>query len=136
MTIQWTAVGFNYYIIAYQLKYFPGNIFVNTYVTALADLLGYLIGGTFMYKHIGIKHTLSTCFSIGTIGSILIILNANSPFFPVFVLIGQFGIASGFCIVWIANIEVFPTLFSVTAFGICNFVSRFVTIFAPNVAEA
>jgi len=133
--MQWTCVSFNYYLISYQMKYFPGSIFVNSYASTVADVLGYTMGGVVMYKYLGLKIAMFTSFTISTIGSILIIIYADSSIFPLFVLIAKFGIASGFCIVYVCMADLFPTLFAVTAFGICNLVSRFATIFAPNLAE-
>ena len=54
---------------------------------------------------------------------------------PIFVVIAKFGISGGFTIVYVCNSDVFPTLFCSTAIGICNFASRLLTIFAPQVAE-
>mmetsp|Transcript_19610 Transcript_19610/g.14066 ORF Transcript_19610/g.14066 Transcript_19610/m.14066 type:complete len:164 (+) Transcript_19610:1276-1767(+) len=117
------------------MKYFPGSIFVNSYASTIADVLGYTFGGMLFYKLLGLKLALFSCFCISTIGSILIVIFANSSIFSLFVLIAKFGIAGGFVIVYVANADLFPTLFSVTAFGSCNTISRFATIFAPNLAE-
>jgi len=50
-------------------------------------------------------------------------------------MVAKFGIASMFNIVYIANAHIFPTLFSATALGVCNFAARLATIFAPLTAE-
>jgi len=58
----------------------------------------------------------------------------NVWLFPFLVLFASFGTASCFNFVFMAHSQLFPTLFSATAIGICNFVARFATIFAPEVA--
>jgi hypothetical protein len=54
---------------------------------------------------------------------------------PVFITLAKGGIAANFTIVYIASAEIYPTLFSATALGINNFFARFITIFAPGIAE-
>jgi len=117
------------------MKYFDGNIYVNTYTSATGDMLAYSLAGFVIYRKLGFKPGILLCYSLAIIGSILIIIYADSKAFPVFVLVAKFGIAGAFNIVYVGTPNLFPTLFTVTAFGICNFVSRFATIFAPNLAE-
>ena len=47
----------------------------------------------------------------------------------------KFGIAACFNLVYVANQHLFPLIAVATSFGVCNVVSRIVTIFAPDVAE-
>ena len=51
------------------------------------------------------------------------------------VLLAKYGISAALVIIYVAHPKMFPTLFSVTSLGIVNIVSRFMTIFAPMVAE-
>jgi len=54
---------------------------------------------------------------------------------PIFVTLAKFGISSAFVIVYVATVDVFPTLFCATAIGFCNFFARVATILAPLIAE-
>ena len=54
---------------------------------------------------------------------------------PIFVVFAKFGISGAFVLLYSSTVEVFPTLFSATALGFCNFFARIITIFAPLVAE-
>jgi len=54
---------------------------------------------------------------------------------PYFVVLAKFGIASGFVILYVSTVDVFPTLFCATALGFCNFFARILTIMAPEVSE-
>ena len=51
--------------------------------------------------------------------------------FPALVLVAKFGIAAAFNINYVSNSVLFPTLFTATAMGFCNFWARFVTILSP-----
>jgi|LakMenE18May11ns_1017448.scaffolds.fasta_scaffold9018395_1 hypothetical protein len=70
-------------------------------------------------------------------GQIVFVEKSDLPsyIFPVLVLIAKFGTSAGFNISYVANAEVFPSLFQGSAMGICNFVARSFTIFAPVIAE-
>ena len=74
-----------------------------------------------------------------SIGGILILIwgkdSTNILVFPSLVLFAEFGMALAFNQLYSIHGHVFTTLFSATAMGICNFISRFATIFAPEVAE-
>mmetsp|Transcript_38691 Transcript_38691/g.28051 ORF Transcript_38691/g.28051 Transcript_38691/m.28051 type:complete len:212 (+) Transcript_38691:929-1564(+) len=130
----WLSISFNFYLISFQMKYFPGNLFTNTYAAGIADLLGYLFGGV-IYRKCGLRKSLITCYIFSFIGSMLIIFLNDSSWMSTFVLITKFGITSSFCILFLSIVDVFPTLFTATAFGICNFFARIGTIFSPSLAE-
>mmetsp|Transcript_13169 Transcript_13169/g.9227 ORF Transcript_13169/g.9227 Transcript_13169/m.9227 type:complete len:152 (+) Transcript_13169:532-987(+) len=96
--------------------------------------MAFLLAGPF-YKRLSLKPALVSYMTLTTVGSILILLFSETSAFPVFVLMARFGLACSFCSLYIANADVFPTLFSATAFGACNFIARFATMFAPTLAE-
>jgi len=60
----------NYYILAFYLKYFPGNIYENTLYMIGADLLAYLVSGTLM-KKTDLKRSLVLAQVISIFGSSL-----------------------------------------------------------------
>jgi len=61
--------------------------------------------------------------------------NGDKWAFPVLIMFATFGLASLFNLVYVTHGHIFPTLFSATAMGVCNFVARIATCFAPVVAE-
>ena len=97
----------------------------------------YIISGWAIGK-IGVKRTQLIFFTLSTVGGALILTSTQeSDFvFALFVLIAKFGISGAFNGVYIGNVELFPTLFAVTAMGIVNLVARVSAIFAPLAAEA
>ena len=54
---------------------------------------------------------------------------------PCFVLLSAFGCCALSIVAYTATMQMFPTLFSATAMGICNFVARLITMAAFVIAE-
>jgi MFS family permease len=139
MIIIWMAASFNFYLINFQLKYWKGNVYVNSYIYSLASVVAYATSG-FVYQKIGGRLSFIIYFTLATIGGLLICLfgygeNLAGWVFPCLVLVASFGIASAFNLVYASHSATFPTLFCASAMGICNFVARVATIFAPEVSE-
>lgn len=123
-------------MIIFYLKYLPGDIYNNSLSSAGTDLIASLVGGA-MYTRLGIKKSFTLLWTISTLGGVIIIFLGNNATFamPIFVVITKFGISACFIIVYVATVDVFPTLFAATALGFCNFFARVLTIVAPQVAE-
>lgn len=114
----------------------PGDVYNNSMASSGSELLAYILGGI-LYNKIGIR--LAFCFSylISVVGGAMILFwGTNNPqLMPIFVTLAKFGISSGFVIVYVSTVDVFPTLFCATALGFCNFFARVATILAPLIAE-
>lgn len=152
MAVVWLTSSFNYYLVSYLLKYFPGSIYMNSAISVCSELMSLAFSGI-VYKAIGIKNCLILFLGISAIGGLSILVyhfttntfgdqqeesltgGTNSYLFPALVLIAKFGTSSGFNLAYVANAEVFPSLFQGSSMGICNFFARSFTILAPVVAE-
>jgi MFS family permease len=136
MCYMWASTSFSYYMISLYMKYLPGNIFVNTIASGSGEFIAYALGGI-LYSLLGIKKAYSLLYAISSVGGILILIvgTDSETWMPVFCLISKFGVAGCFTICYISNSHVFPTLFCATAIGICNFASRFLSIFSAEIAE-
>ena len=101
-----------------------------------SELLAYILGGI-LYKKVGIRLEFTISFLISVLGGLMILFwGTNNPqLMPIFVTLAKFGISSGFVIVYVSTVDVFPTLFCATALGFCNFFARVATILAPLIAE-
>jgi len=101
-----------------------------------SELLAYILGGI-LYKKVGIRLAFTISFLISVVGGLMILFwGTNNPqLMPIFVTLAKFGISSGFVIVYVSTVDVFPTLFCATALGFCNFFARLATILAPLIAE-
>ena len=138
MCLNWLAASFCFYLISYELKYLPGDIFKITYFSGASDLIANLTAGL-LIGFVGLKPTLFLANLFAAIGSLLIILwgwHATGVWtLPILVLITKLGISTLFTAVYLGNALLFPTLFTATSMGICNIFARSATIGAPEVAE-
>ena len=138
MTLQWITAAFCLYLITYQLKYLPGDIFHNAYAAGSADLLASALGG-FLFKYAGIEKALLICNILGSTGALLICLwgwtATEGLILPALMLLTKLGTSSLMMVVYFGNNHLFPTLFGATSMGICNVFARIATIGAPALAE-
>jgi OCT family organic cation transporter-like MFS transporter 4/5 len=133
----WLSVSFGYYLISFQLKYIEGDLFLNGAVSSISEVCADALAGVFISR-IGLKRVLQASYSISLIGMIMLIIdphNKNNIVIASYVLGSKFGISSAFNTAYCANPMVFPVSIVATSLGICNFLSRLGTIFAPVVAE-
>lgn len=131
----WIVAAFDYFLINFQLKYIEGDIYTNTIVSSVSEVIAYLTSGA-LYERIGTKISFVGSFIIAIIGSLLLITlgDSNKTLIPVFVLGSKFGISGSFNVVYLAN-TLFPPIYSSTTFGVCNFVARLASMLAPQFAE-
>lgn len=136
MAYMWAMCSFCYYMIVFYLKYLPGDIYSNTFASSGTDCLSVVTSGI-IYKKLGVRKTFTFLLIFSVIGSLLIIFfgEKNEAFMPFFVVVAKWGISGSFIVVYISMVDIFPTLFLATAFGMCNFLARVLTIVAPQVAE-
>jgi len=74
--ITWSLGSFNFYMLTFFAKYFPGNLFINQIVFAISDLTAFITAGIIssrlrVYKSYIIGNTL------GFIGGLLFIFYAD-----------------------------------------------------------
>ena len=143
MSLSWSTASFNYYMISFLLKYFPGDIYLNGLMSSASEITAYAVGGI-LYQKIGVKKGFFISFGIATLGGFgMIIFERFTHFFsdnpvkgpvwifPSLVLLSKFGTAAAFNINFVSNIDLFPVLFSTTALGFCNFAGCVFTVLAP-----
>ena len=104
MTIFWTTSSLNYYLMIFYLKYIPGNIYVNTTLSCVADLLGYTGSGIVMDKF-GVKLSFIISFLLASVGGLFLVIffNAEGALIAIFVLFAKSGIALAFNISYLAT---------------------------------
>ena len=92
MTVFWSAGSFNYYIITFYLKYIPGNVYVNTSLSCIAEVLAY-IGSGLLMNVFGVKLSYICAFILAATGGILLVIffNAEGALIAVFILFAKFG---------------------------------------------
>ena len=164
LSVQWTTSSFGNYLLLYLNKYLSGTIYINYYYDGLSGIIGFFIG-KFLYSNCRLKISFIVSYIISIIGGLGIFLfeaeiispyafgDDPSPYphgskkdkewhlakiVPWFTLIAKIGATitcSNAFQATFGDPKVFPNLKRATAAGICNFVARFATIFAPLVAE-
>lgn len=144
MSFSWLASSFNYYMVVFLLKYFPGNVYINSGVSSLSECAACVLAG-FIYAYFGVKKAFISQYALSTIGGLGIVIyevsvgfysgdssaSSNGWLFPVLVLVAKFGISAAFTLNYICMMDLFPVLFASSAYGFCNFLARVFTIFAP-----
>jgi len=136
MVIIWVSGSFCYYLISYQLKYIEGDLYLNSIVSSISEIIAYVISGL-LCKRLGLKLSLRLSLLAAFFGMICLILfdNANRYIIAFFILGSKFGISAVYNIAYIGNTELFSLKILATSYGICNLVSRIATIFSPFIAE-
>jgi len=99
--------------------------------SSIADNIGTVLSAI-LYDKFGVKNAFLTCLIFTLTGGAMILLfHAYTSWMPLFIMVGKMGTSSTFNLVYLSNSDLFPTLFSATAMGICNFFARLSTIAAP-----
>ena len=137
MILCWTASSFSFYLINFLIKYMPGDIYFNSVVSGMAAV-ALLIEGKLQQK-LDLRGGLAFSYFQAFVASILLCFFDKQTdrvfFYALVLLLAKSGanLAIGFS--YAIHLELFPSHFVITSFGICNFFCRGITIFAPMVAE-
>ena len=104
MTVFWTSGSFNYYIMTFYIKYIPGNIYVNTCLSSIAEVSAYF-GAAYVMKAFGTKLSYIISFILAAAGGIFMVIffNADDLLIAVFVLFAKFGISFVFNLSYLAT---------------------------------
>ena len=136
MSYLWAAAAFSTYLLYFYIKYLPGGLYQNAIALSLASIVGSFSAGYIIQKT-SIKTAMTILMGAALLGALLILFvgERHQELMPVFIVITKVGSSGFFTCCYQATVDVFPTLFRGTAFGICNFIARFLTTFAPILAE-
>jgi hypothetical protein len=66
----WLMSAFNFYLITFYLKYFPGNIFQSSMVFAISDMVAFFLSGTIL-KYVKVGRALRLSFAVSWVGGFL-----------------------------------------------------------------
>lgn len=146
----WMTCSLNYTLISFLLKYFPGSINFNSMMSATSELVGTMASGL-MLIWFDARLCLRVSYLLSAVGGMLMLSflkqtnfyhteqhtfsTAQMLQFGGLVLIVKFGNSAAFNILYCVTSSMFPTLFSITAFSISNFLARSCTFFSPQIAE-
>ena len=131
----WCTAVFNYYLISFYIKYFPGNLFVNSLIFASADLFSYMTSGIIL-NLTNTRICMWLTHSTTIIGATLYLLfNSNYILLPISILLCRVGNSMTFNTVYVTHNRLFPPYLLTSTFGLLNLSSHILTIPAPILAE-
>jgi MFS family permease len=134
-TILWSCSAFNFYLLTFFLKYFPGNIYENSFFFGIADFIAYA-GSGLLLKRTNVVTALYIAFLIDFTGGILYIMfHNNLALVPIIICICRGGVTMTYNIGYVSPKELFPTLFIATVYGQVNVFAHIIACLAPMVAE-
>lgn len=118
------------------MKYLPGDIFDNLITAGISEIFATFATG-YAYTYLGTTHGFTASYLSAIFGVFgLLFLGYRYPtFVPVFLFALRVGLNMGLNLFGFMNVNVFPTVFTASALGICNFFARLATIFAPQIAS-
>ena len=136
----WSITSFAFYLGKFQLTHVAGDIFKNSFFSSIADTIGHPFGFV-VYRNMKTRFAFALLFGMSALGSFpLLFSEAASQDYRDIVVPGclfvmNFGIAAAFANLYMGHMDLFPIVFSTTSMGICNFIARTLTVFAPIIGE-
>jgi hypothetical protein len=133
----WIYAAFNYYLIGYYVKYFPGDIFTNFLMMTGAEIISPIVLYFFQRKFI-VKYT-SRYILIGcSIFSLAYMLNESYgevAYVPFLILGIRIFVKGAYILAYYANGKLFPTLVKSSMFSLTNGVGRPFSALSTMVTE-
>ncbi|XP_071543054.1 organic cation transporter protein-like isoform X4 [Panulirus ornatus] len=132
----WAVCTLVYYGLSSNSGNLGGNIFINFIATMLIEIPSYVFS-YLVLDRMGRKGTLSFVLLLGGVACFV------SGFIPEDIgwlivtlsLVGKFGIAAAFAIVYVYSAEIFPTEYRSVGIGACSMCARVGGILAPFIAS-
>ena len=134
--ILWAMCSFNFYMLTFFLKYFPGNIFENSLCFAGSDLVAFTLSGI-VIKLTSVNNGYRLAFLISSVGGVLYLLFSHGAgaYIPVFVCLSRIGVTMAFNMGYISVPRLFPIKFQSTVYAVVNLFAHLIACFGPIVAE-
>ena len=135
--VYWLLGSFNFFLITFYLKRFPGSIYTNSMCYAFADITAFLCSGGVL-KFFTIQQGLCFSYSVSVAAGVayLVFWDAEASWvIPAIVWFCRVGGAMSFNIGYVSVGKLFPPKYVSSVFGVVNMVSHFITVAAPLTAE-
>ena len=128
-------VTYNYYMMGLYMKYATGDIFVNTLLTTISEIIGYF-SATVLFKLVGIKLSFVMSSSLSIIFGIPMLFDIPVWIASLCLVLARFGIQLAFpSIHYLGNSGLFNPLLVPLLYTMENLVAKLLTIFAPQIVE-
>ena len=133
----WIYSAFNYYVIGYYVKYFPGDIFVNFLTMTIAEVISpivlRIIQKYWITKYV-YKYLLIMCCII-SLGFMANQRWGSATYIPALILGIRICVKGIYSLGYFANGTLFPTLVKTSIFSLTNGVGRPFSALATMVVE-
>ena len=142
----WSFGSFAFFLVPFYVAHIKiGNIYVTMLASEVAEFLASCIV-VVITKAMSLKNALTFFSILITIGATLMFILIESDSMDsasnlvvflssAFIMLTNLGVVCVFDIAYLINPTLFPTVLLGTCYGACNVVGRFITIFAPVIAE-
>jgi hypothetical protein len=131
----YAEASFNFFLLTFYLKYFPGNIFSNSAFYACSDVIAFIFAGVFVH-YTGTRTSLLTGSGIAISGGVAyLLMSQNVELVPIVICMARIGQTMIFNTMIISIGRLFPTLYVSTAYGLVNFCGHLAACFSPFLAE-
>lgn len=97
LTVCWISVSFNKFLISFNLKHIPGNIFINDLISPLSDIAGFFLC-IFAQKYTNTKTTYVGCFALTFVFGTGLIFFKQSWIIPILIVFAKIGISGCYSI--------------------------------------
>ncbi|XP_074642198.1 organic cation transporter protein-like [Tubulanus polymorphus] len=136
----WFANSTAYYGLMLNVSTLAGNKYLNFFIMSAVDLPAYLLCMAILGK-VGRKRPLSVfllfggllCIAAAVVPHIMDAGNTARIISTVLALLGKFGIAGGFGVLFMYTSELFPTVVRNVGVGSCAFMARFGALISPQI---
>ena len=120
-----------YYGLSLNVGSLGGSIYLNNILSALVEMVSYAFAQVSVEK-VGRKHTLMFLLTVAGFGCLVSGFSTGGAQIAV-ALVGRFGIAASFNMIFLYTTELFPTVVRSAALGTCSLVARLGGIIAPQI---
>ena len=133
----WVSTTFTYYIVIFLVKYLPGSLYINQLVSGFA-CIGYLVTPP-LAKKLDNRKIMLLGYVVTLVFLVGMLIAENSHISDVgysFVFfLFKCGVSMVNISLFVIHYDLFPTKYMATSYGLCNIISRILTIAGPIVAE-
>ena len=72
--VLWLSCAFGYYLINFEIKYLPGNLYVNVMMSTVAEMCAKVLAYS-QYERLGLKKCFHMGLSVALFGCVLILVS-------------------------------------------------------------
>lgn len=109
MTLNWAVVSFSWYVVGFNVHYFKGNPYRNSFLLGFSDVAANILTRSFQYCS-PTKFIFMGCFiEVFIISIIYLIFNSHYFMVPLCIILLRCGITIGFSLSYYGNSEFFPS---------------------------